>query len=364
MNNSRPIIALFAGIVICGLTAQAGARDSVPVKVIEANVSPVVERLPLTGTITSERSAALSSRVSGLVEKLNVDAGDRVEQGDVLLELDTDLAELTLKRAQAALNEARVALKEAERLRDEAVNLAKSKNIPQTTVQARIAEVEMQAAAVATLEAEYHQQEEILKRHTVIAPFSGAVSRKLTEVGEWVETGTPVLELVATDRLRLDVQVPQEYFHLINEYTPVQISLDAARDQSFDGKVITTVPVNDPSVRTFLARVLVENAKHLVIPGMSARAIFTIDLQKEALTLPRDATVQHPDGRNSVWIVKKENGKFIASEKQVRLGRSFSDQVIIRDGLQPGSTVVIRGNETLTEGQAVHILDSAQAGMN
>lgn len=364
MNNTKRIIALIAGMFFCVLNLQAGARDSVPVNVIEANVSPVVERLPLTGTITSERSAALSSRVSGLVEKLNVDAGDRVKQGDILLEQDRALAELALKRAHASLNEARVALKEAERLRNEAVNLAKSKNIPQTTVEARIAEVEKQAAAVATLEAEYHQQEEILRRHSVIAPFSGAVSRKLTEVGEWVETGTPVLELVATDQLRLDVQVPQEYFHLINEDTQVQISLDAARGQPFDGKVFATVPVNDPSVRTFLARVLVENAGHLIIPGMSAKAVFTINLQQEALTLPRDATVQHPDGRNSVWIVREENGKLIASEKQVRLGRSFSDRVIVREGLQPGSTVVIRGNETLTEGQAVHILDSAQAGMN
>lgn len=363
MRKIIQILVCTAAAVVCGVIPQVQARDSAPVKVVEANVSPVVENLPLTGTITSERSAALSSRVSGLVETLKVDAGDRVEQGDVLLQLDTTLAKLALKRAQASLNEARVALAEAERLRDEAINLAKSRNIPQTTVQARIAEVEMQTAAVATLEAENHQQQEMVNRHTVIAPFAGVVSRKLTEVGEWVQTGTPVLELVATDRLRLDIQMPQEYFHLLDQNTPVEVSLDSTSEKSFTGKVFTKVPVNDPSVRTFLVRVLIDNASDVIIPGMSARATFTIDLKKEALTLPRDATIQHPDGRNSVWIVEKGNGGFIASEKQVRLGRSFSDRVIIREGLRTGSLVVIRGNETLTEGQAVHILESAETVM-
>lgn len=358
------ITACLLAIVACGFTAQAWPRDnSAPVYVVEANISPLVERLPLTGTITSERSSAISARVSGLVETLNVDAGDRVQKGDILLELDDTLAVLALKRARASLNEARVALSEAERLRDEAINLARSKNIPQTTVQARIAEVDMQVAAAATLEAEYHQQQEIVDRHTVIAPFAGAISRKLTEVGEWVETGTPVVELVATDRLRLDIQMPQEYFHLVDQETAVEVSLDTAREQTFKGRVNSKVPVNDPSVRTFLVRVLLEDADDLVIPGMSARATFTIDLKKEALSLPRDATIQHPDGRNSVWIVKKENNGFIASERQVRLGRSFSDRVIIREGLDPGSLVVIRGNETLTEGQPVHILESAETVM-
>ncbi len=145
---------------------------------VEAKISPVIETLPLTGTITSERSAALSPRVSGLVAVVNIDAGDRVSKGDALLELDAELAKLSLARTQAALNENRAALKEAVRLSDEARDLAKSKNIPETTVQSRIADVDAKMAAAETMKAECEQQNAIVKRHVVIAPFTGVVSRK------------------------------------------------------------------------------------------------------------------------------------------------------------------------------------------
>jgi RND family efflux transporter MFP subunit len=337
------------------------AGEPVPVYVVEAKVGPLNEILPLTGTITSERTAALSPRVSGLVSKVNVDAGDRVTAGDVLIVLDPALAKLDLDRAEAALNEAKVALKEARRLSDEAIDLSKSKNIPQTTVQARMAEVDVKAAVVARLEVESRHQAEIVKRHTVLASFNAVVSRKLTEAGEWVATGTPVIDLVATDQLRLDVQAPQEYFHLIDHGTPVMVKLDAVPDKKFTGKVVTTVPVNNPNARTFLTRIVINDAEKFMIPGMSAQAIFKIHLKQEALQLPRDATIRYPDGRNTVWIVNEVNGKWIASEQQVQLGQSMAGNVIVKQGVNPGDIIVVRGNETLREGQTIHILGQTTA---
>lgn len=357
----RLLSAITLYICSCGLLYAA---EPVPVYVVEAKVGPLIEILPLTGTITSERTAALSPRVSGLVLKVNVDAGDRVSAGDVLIELDPTLAKLDLNRAEAALNEAKVTLKEARRLSDEALDLSKSKNIPQTTVQARIADVEVKAAVIARLEVEYRQQAEIVNRHTVLASFNAVVAQKLTEAGEWVATGTPVIDLVATDKLRLDVQAPQEYFHLIDHGTTVAVKLDAAPDKEFTGKVVTTVPVNNPNARTFLTRVVIDNAEKFIIPGMSAQAIFKIHLKQEALQLPRDATIRYPDGRNTVWTVNEVNGKWIASEQQVQLGRGMSGNVIVKQGLNPGSIVVIRGNETLQEGQTVQILERTTADTN
>ena len=97
---------------------------------------------------------------------------------------------------------------------------------------------------------------------------------------------------------------------------------------------------------------------------MSAKAIFNIQLEQEALQLPRDAIVQYPDGRTTVWVVTESNGQFIASEQQVKLGRSMSNQVIVRKGLNPGSIVVVTGNETLQEGQVVQILEQTTADKN
>jgi membrane fusion protein, multidrug efflux system len=364
--TTRLVIFILFSVMLPSLSQAeiAKVQKPVPVYVVEAKVGSVVESLPLTGTVTSERSAALSPRISGLVAKMNVDSGDRVFAGDVLLELDAVLANLALNRAQAALDETRVVLKEAIRLRDEASYLVKNKTIPETTMQSRIADVEIKKSAVTTLEAEFKQQAAIVNRHTVIAPFDGAVSKKLTEVGEWVQTGTPVINLIAIDQLRLDVQLPQEYFHLIRKDSSVIVKFDAAPGKEFTSKILTIVPVNSPNARTFLTRIMVDNTNEFIIPGMSAQAIFKIQLEQEALQLPRDATVRHANGRSTVWVVTESNGQFIASEQQVQLGRSMSNQVIVREGLTPGSVVVVTGNETLQEGQEVQILEKTTADKN
>jgi RND family efflux transporter MFP subunit len=364
--TTRLVLFILLAVMLPSLSQAeiSKVKKPVPVYVVEAKVGSVVESLPLTGTVTSERSSALSPRISGLVAKMNVDSGDQVFAGDVLLELDAVLAKLALNRAQAALDETRVVLKEAIRLRDEASYLVKNKTIPETTMQSRIADVEIKKSAVTTLEAEFKQQAAIVNRHTVIAPFDGAVSKKLTEVGEWVQTGTPVINLIAIDRLRLDVQVPQEYFHLIRKDSSVIVKFDAAPGKEFTSKILTIVPVNSPNARTFLTRLMVDNTGEFIIPGMSAQAIFRIQLAQEALQLPRDATVRHADGRSTVWVVTETNGQFTASEQQVQLGRSMSNQVIVREGLKPGSVVVVTGNETLQEGQKVRILEQTTADKN
>jgi pyruvate/2-oxoglutarate dehydrogenase complex dihydrolipoamide acyltransferase (E2) component len=99
------------------------------------------------------------------------------------------------------------------------------------------------AAALGASEASEREQAELLRRHVVPAPFAGVVARRLTDVGEWVSRGTPVIELVATDRVRLDVQAPQERFAAIREEAVVQVFADSLGGESLPGRVVARVPV-------------------------------------------------------------------------------------------------------------------------
>ena len=348
-------------IVLAVASFGLPATESTPVRVVKSTVEPIYEILQLTGTVTSEQTASLSTHVSGIVNRINFDAGDWVEQGDTLIELDSVLASLALERSRASLHEARARLKEAERLSNEAQDLRKNKNIPETTAAARIADVNANKAIVSRLEVEVRQQQEIVKRHTLRAPFRGVIFRKLTEVGEWVNTGTAVFELVAADNLRLDVQAPQEYFALLDMNTPVEFKLDAISDKTFTGKIKTMVPVNSGNARTFLVRIVFDNNDNQIIPGMSVQAYINVNLKQEALVVPRDAIIKYPDGRNSVWVINKKGDRLIASERNVEIGRSLAKQVVIKNGISLGNIVVIEGNETLIEGQAVHILEPVTA---
>ncbi len=351
---------LFGAAIVAAQSSVIDVSAQQPVPVVVA----VVERartdrdLKLTGTVTAERAASLSPRVSGLVARVHVDAGDRVAAGRTLVELDAELAKLALERAQAALAEARAQLAENERLHQEAASLVAKGFLPQTRLHAAEAERRVAAAAVERLEAERRQQAEIVRRHSVVAPFAGVVSRKLTDAGEWVQTGTPVLELVDTARLRVDVQVPQEHYRAISVGTPARVQLDAQAGRVLQGKVIARVPVNNPGARTFLARIEVTRGNMQVTPGMSAQVNLALRGEEKVVRVPRDAILRRADGSTSVWVAG-EGETTTVTQRPVQIGRSLRDTVDVYSGLDAGVRVVVRGNETLTEGQRVRVLNAA-----
>lgn len=232
--------------------------------------------------------------------------------------------------------------------------------MPETRLHAADAELRIATAALERLQAERRQQAEVVARHTLVAPFAGVVSRKLTELGEWVETGTPVIELVDTARLRLDVQAPQERYYQIAPGAPVEVRVGAFPGRVFAGTVAAKVPVKDPSARTFLVRVRVEDAGERLTPGMSAEARFSLRGEGQALVLPRDAIVRHPDGGASVWVLNGGSPATV-SARTVRLGRTLAAGVEIVAGVDAGTRVVLRGNETLREGQSVRVVAAQDA---
>ena len=218
------------------------------------------QTLPLYGTLTSPRDAELTPRVAGLVERVDVDAGDRVDAGETLITLDRSLARLTLNTLEASVAEARAQLAEAERLASEAERLAARSAISQTELASRRSEVDVQAAALDRLRAEAARQREVLDRHEIVAPFAGTVRERLVEPGEYVAESTPVVGLVATERLRMDVAAPQQYFSAIEAGMPVRIQPEALHGETLEATVDVKVAASDALARTFLARIFVDNA--------------------------------------------------------------------------------------------------------
>jgi len=333
----------------------AGAQQAAPVATATARETELVEELGLTGSLTSPRTARLSPEVEGRVARVAVEEGDRVEAGDPVVELDAELAELALERAQAAEREARTELADAERRLGEIQALARRQTAAESRVRDLEAEVRRDRAVLQRLAAERATQAGLLRRHVVKAPFAGVVARRLTELGEWVEPGTLLVELVATEWLRLDLQVPQTWFGRVVPGTPARIQLDARSDGTFEARVHQVVPVGDASARTFLTRVRLENPDARMAPGMSARATLRVATGRRGVVVPRDALIRHPDGRIVVWVAEGEGATRVVRERRVRLGPMFGDRVAVAEGLEAGAEVVVRGNEALQEGQEVRV---------
>ena len=349
----RVIQATHAVILICVAHLPAAFAAS-PVEIATSEQRPVVQVVNVSGTVTSPQSAILSPSIGGLVEETLVDAGDRVEKGAVLVTLDSELAGLNLERVVAERTQARIALEDAKRRLEEAERVGPQRGIAETEIKSLRAEVTRNEAALEAAVAAARQQDAVVRRHEVRAPFSGVVSQRLAQVGEWVNPGDGLVELVATAGLRFDFRVPQSYFARLNSDTRVDLTLDAVPDEVVPGRVQAIVPVKDPGARTFLLRVVTDAEHRLpVTPGMSARGAIRVDTGREAVVVPRDAVLMYPDGRKTVWVVEREEGNAIVHEKRVQAGLEFDGLVEIKSGLEAGLDIVTRGNEALRDGEAV-----------
>ncbi len=342
-------------LVLASSTTLA-APGAPPVSVADSERRPVVQVVLVSGTVTSPQTAVLSPSVGGLIERIDVDAGDRVEAGEIIVALDRELDNLALERERAEETQARSALEDSRRRLREAEEMGPEKGIAETQIKSLRAEVARDDAALKAASAAARQQEAIVRRHDVRAPFSGVVSERHAEVGEWVSPGDGLVELVATDGLRFDFRVPQSYYTSVRETTRVELTLDALPEHVIPGRIQAIVPVKDPGARTFLLRVTAGPDLELpVTPGMSARAAIRIDAGREAVVVPRDALLLYPDGRRTVWVVDPGSGETTVSERRVETGLEFDGFVEIRSGLEAGMQVVTRGNEALRNGQAVSI---------
>ncbi|UCC55261.1 MAG: efflux RND transporter periplasmic adaptor subunit [Gammaproteobacteria bacterium] len=348
---ARPVVL----VLLMGMATTVAQPGTPRVSVAMAERVPIREEVPLTGTLTSPQVAEVSTSVGGLVERIDVDVGDRVEAGALLVSLDREMAELSLEAARAATAQAHAELADVRRRLADARRLVAKKSFPESELRSLEAQVNVSTAAVARFEAEQKRQAARLKRHELAAPFPGVISRKLAETGEWVEPGTAVVELIATDGLRLDFRVPQHYYPRIDGDTRLQVSLDAVPDRRLAARIGTVVPVNDPSARTFLLRAYLDAEDIALTPGMSAHGVLQLNTGRQGVVVTRDALLRYPDGRVTVWLVEGDGETATVTERQVQTGVGFEGRIEIR-GLEPGVRVVMAGNEALQEGQAVRVL--------
>jgi RND family efflux transporter MFP subunit len=354
----RRFLIQVAAIFLCTtVTAQ------VPVRVAVVEDSAIRSSIEVSGTATSPRTATLSTAVAGMVAQLTVDAGRRVAAGDTLLELDAELVALAAQRLSAQVQQREIALADARRRFEEAQKVGPEKGIALTTIESLRAGVAIEQASLAAAHAQMREQNALLARHMLKAPFAGVISERHTELGEWLNPGDPVFDLVALDNLRFDFRVAQDYATDIRLDTAVALVFGKSRQTTLNGRIDAIVPVNDPRTRTFLVRVVADAgdsvpSEAISTPGMSVTGRFTLAAGRAGLTVSRDAVLRFPDGRVTAWVVEGIGESPLVRERRVTTGLEFNGRVEITDGLNAGDIVVVRGNETLQDGQSVVILDA------
>lgn len=350
----RRSLSLAALALLPGLGADA-VFAQMQVRVEPVILAPIVEQLPLSGSVLSPRSSDVAPQESGVVEHMAVDAGDQVKQGDVLLQLDKQLTLLELQRLLAMQEETQLGYDEARRLADEARRLIKDRNISKTEFDSRLSTEAASETQLRQLDLQIQMQRVRVDHHTLRAPFTGVIGFKHTEVGQWLDEGSAAYQLVQLDPVRVQARIPERYYAEVKSGTGVNISLDAYPGELIKATVDSVVAVTDVNTRSFTARMDVPNPKHLLAPGMSAHLVFLLggEVSRPVLQVPADAIVRRSDGSAAVWVVRDNTAQAIT----VTVGRREHSRVEVRaDNLREGDLTVTLGNESLQPGQSVTVV--------
>ena len=309
--------------------------------------------LHAVGSLESPHGTILSAEAAGRVQTINFESGATAEAGAVLIELDTQVEKANLTSAQASRDEAVRNYERAKKLRA-------SNTIPQAELDDARAKADAAVANVESLSS-------VLKRRTVVAPYSGVLGIRKVTAGEYVESGKQIVSLQSLDPLFINFSLPQKDLGRVATGQDIQVSLDVYRDQMFVGKLTAIDSQIDSGTRTVSLQGTIPNPQKLLRPGMFARVTVILDSAEKVLAIPTSSISYAPYG-DSVYVIeqmkdREDGSEYLGARQQiVKLGEHRGDLVAVVTGLKIGEQVATSGTFKLRPGVAVAINNQIQPG--
>ena len=331
------------------------------VQVDQVRVEPLDQTQPVLGRIVTKRQGLVAVRVGGLVTQVEVDVGDRVAAGDVLVELDAepvqyevDLAnaEFTSAEADQATAKAEIELLENELLRINRLKQSAAFSKAQLEDKLRqIAVAKSRLSAATARLGQYRAKQKASERNledmVIRAPYDGVVTRRLVSPGAYVRIGDPVVALIDDGALEIEADVPVE---LLGALEPGTVVSGIIAGQAKTATVRAIVPEENPLTRTRAVRFTpsFEDDPGELAVAQSVSLDIPIGSARDVTTVSKDGVMQRANGA-MVFLVKDG----AAAPQPIRLGTAVDSRFEVLDGLAEGDLVVIRGNERLRPGQPV-----------
>ena len=324
---------------------------------------PLSQTMPVIGRFVARQAGPVAALVSGPVEEVLVDVGERVEMGDLLVRLSTDVtlglrnlreAELNEKKASMGSSQAQLRLARQELARLE--NLKKSAAFSQASYEDKRAEVARFESMVAEAKASVVRAQANLeladldmRRAEIRAPYSGVVVARQAVAGAFINTGAPVVNLVNDEDMEIEADVPSDRLAGLAPGRAVRATLDDGRN--IMAVVRSLIPTENALTRTRPVRFMPQFAGQeptQFATDQSVTVLLPIGEPRDIVTVHKDAVIARGDGY-LVFVV--EQGK--AMQRKVQVGEAAGARFEVISGLAPGDMVVTRGNERLRNGQDV-----------
>ena len=327
------LAALAVLAVACKSDDKAGtAQQAKPqVRIAKVTSEDIPQTETYTATVESDVKNNIAPNTPYRIEKIYVDVGDNVRQGQVVVQLDaSNLQQLKLQ------------------VENQKIEFNRTSQLYQVggASKAEYDNAKLQLDVLST------QLKQLMQNTQLTAPISGVVTARNYDSGDMYNQGQPVLTIEQTNPVKVMVNISEVYYKQVFKGMPVDIELDAYEGETFYGKVTIVYPTVDQSTHTFPVEVTINNSSQKVRPGMFARATVNFG-DKNHVLVPDEALVkQIGAGDRYVYIYK--NGK--VSYNKVELGKHIGTKYEILSGVNPGDDVVIAGQSRLANGKEVEVV--------
>ncbi|MBN2330042.1 MAG: efflux RND transporter periplasmic adaptor subunit [Candidatus Omnitrophica bacterium] len=337
------LIVYFAVTLIPNSSAQReGQESSDPplkrIKIMEVAPQPFEETILIPGVVEAYEDVNIGAGIPGIVEEVYVKEGDRVKKGQELFQID-------LRSRQARLEDAKAAHELAQKSLERKKTLRNRGDITIQEYDEAVAR-ELQAAAIMrSLEVE-------VSLGHIFAPMEGIIDAIDADAGEYMHEGSQLARLLSIDKIKIVVGIPERHADAVASEKTAKVHLQALNEIRSAELERIAFEAN-PQTNTFEATLILENKDHRIRPGMIIRAELVVKRVQDALLIPLEALVKRETGMVVFVVTDGE-----AAARPVEMGAFQKQFVEIVAGLQPYEKIVLIGQQDLSDGQAVDVVES------
>ena len=318
-----------------------GANDrGVPVEVATVARRPIASYLETHGTLEAENDVDLVARTAGPIVELNAEEGMSVRRGQVLARIDD-------REIRAQLDVSKVRLEETEIAYQRAKKLHFGELVSQETLDQALANYQ-------SAQGDFERLRVQLLYTEIAAPFDGLIVERYVRFAEHLANGARLFRISDFDPLLCPIQVPERELPRLRAGQTAKLEVEAWGDTAFDARVLRISPVVDAATGT--VRVTLEvKGKGKLRPGMFASVFLEMERRPDALVIPKSALALDSLG-DTVFVAEDD----LAVRRSLSLGFQNDDLIEVREGLEQGESVVVVGQDGLSEGTPIEILRTVE----
>lgn len=366
-------VIVAATLLISGIWSRVRARAALDAETAQAALTAVsvvspkqtapADEIILPGNVQPYISSPIYARTNGYLKKWYFDIGAHVKQGELLAVIETPEVDQQLEQARSNLLTAQANLELASITKARYQGLLKSNAVAQQDVDNAVGTYNANAAIVEADKAAVQQYSALVSFEKVYAPFGGVITARNTDIGDLINSGsstaakTDLFHIAQPGKLRVYVNVPEEYSRGIKVGMTADLTLAEFPDRKFQGKVVRTADDINVATRTLLIEIDVDNPTGTLLTGSYAEVHLKIPTAHSTFLLPVNTLLFRTEGLR-VGVVR--DGKVMLTA--VTPGHDFGDQIEIVSGLKPNDQIIINPPDSVVPGQEVQIVQATLPG--